>query len=273
MIDLSNQPSEDQIGAMLDHFSKYVDSEQHPVCPCEEFKTDIDDLCHNCLLKDYISSMISKQILPQIKWRKESFDSQNFAEYLNKQIQLASRAMEEVFLLELQNKNHPKDPYRVNRTMIHIWNREVIKIFTSFLRTDGAAPEPKNKPRILTDKDVKQKVYNIFIPLKGDGPNKKLIMAPADFDRLMGYVEYLALYDKLPDDITPISKANISKGHISYTFYRLHDELFGTKRIKDSFIEFIHKTFGQFADTAPSTTKAKFSNMPKSYKRDLGIDF
>ncbi len=66
-----------------------------------------------------------------------------------------------------------------------------------------------------------------------------------------------------------ISQIGLDNNFIRYTFYKLHEQLYTTKKIKTAWIDFLHAFFAQFNNTAKSTTKAKFSEMPKSYAADL----
>jgi hypothetical protein len=124
----------------------------------------------------------------------------------------------------------------------------------------------------LTANEIGEVVDNIIAPLNGLGPNKKRIMAKGDFALLTEYTKYLATTDQLPDIRKPFPQINISADHIRYTFYRLHEELFGTRRIHKSFIEFLHAAFSQFANTQPTSTRKKFSTKPKSYDMDFKLD-
>jgi len=103
--------------------------------------------------------------------------------------------------------------------------------------------------------------------LNGQNVHGRKIMSDADFQRLCGYVETMIEKDGLPDDLEPIAQVDFPNTHIRYLFYKIHAELYTTKEIKEHFIEFIHAVFKQFTGKR-ETTKAKFSEKPKSWDAD-----
>lgn len=145
--------------------------------------------------------------------------------------------------------------------------------YKRFLETEeSTAPVTSTPPppeRAMSDAKKENTVRLILARLNGMSPQKRRIMSEADFNRLITYTDHLVLTDTLPTEIVPIAQTDISNEHIRYTFYLLHSKLFGSRRIKQSFIDFLHRVFTQFTGTQPRTTKAKFATAPKSYHRDF----
>ena len=182
---------------------------------------------------------------------------------------------------------YPSDFYtidEINQCFNHI-NFGIVNAEARLKQAYEILVAPKNAPATSTppatdeqviktkepysDAQKQEYVRAILSPLGGVNPQKHPIMSEADFNRLIAYTDHLVLSNTLPDTITSIKQTEISNLHISYTFYRLHKQLFGTRRIKDSFIEFLHTTFSQFAGTSKTTTKAKFATAPNSYENDF----
>jgi hypothetical protein len=135
--------------------------------------------------------------------------------------------------------------------------------------------QPKNKPRLpAIEQPAKQRppveaALKLIDFLSGLNPQKEKIMQGEDFDRLKEYTTYLIEHEAVPPNIKPIPQINISNGHIRYTYYRIHKEIYTTRHIKQCFILFLHTVFSQFGGTEESTTKTKFSTPPKSYDADV----
>lgn len=127
--------------------------------------------------------------------------------------------------------------------------------------------KPINDP--FSDVQQRQYIRSILAPLSGLNPSNQAIMSRVDFDRLLTYTDHLVLTNTLPDEILPIAQTGISNEHIRFTFYQLHKQLFGTRKKRPTFIDFIHTVFAQFNGTAKTTTNSKFSTPPKSYKNDF----
>ena len=131
--------------------------------------------------------------------------------------------------------------------------------------------EPQHVNASIDKERKRQLVRSILAPLAGINLQKEEIMESGDFIRLIEYTDYLVLNDKLPENIIKIKKVNISIEHIRFTFYRLHKEVFATRKIHDSFVTFLHAAFGILDNTSIATTKAKFSTRPSSYERDFNL--
>jgi len=97
----------------------------YPHCTSKEFKTDLNQLCDHCPLKDKIQKGIQDQ-------SRKIFDK-----YLVEEVDNAQKAMTKMFLLEQSQQkeyNNPeKDPYRKNRIEVYIWNKERIKALNGII--------------------------------------------------------------------------------------------------------------------------------------------
>lgn len=108
--------------------------------------------------------------------------------------------------------------------------------------------------------------------MKGKAVDGKRIMSEQSFNKLLLYVTELVNNEKLPSNIEPIPKTNLSQMMIRYTFYKIHKELYTTKSIREYFIEFLHTVFfKQFENTTKTTTGKKFSKKPNMYDNDMQI--
>jgi len=96
-------------------------------------------------------------------------------------------------------------------------------------------------------------------------PKGEIIMANEQYTKLKNYVSLLVMNEEVPFIESPFEKLDVTNQTIVYSFYLLHKELFGTKRIKDFIIEFMPKAFSQLQGYTTSTLKTKFSVKPKCY--------
>ncbi|MCB0536012.1 MAG: hypothetical protein KDE33_00650 [Bacteroidetes bacterium] len=108
--------------------------------------------------------------------------------------------------------------------------------------------------------------YNHLAFFKGHNEYQRKIMQEKDFDRLIQLTYELIETDKVPFITPAISQIDLTNHMIRYTFYLIHKELFGTNKIKDHWIDFIHKVFAQFQGTETTTTRIKFSVKPPKYE-------
>ncbi|MFN8429799.1 MAG: hypothetical protein U0V04_07460 [Spirosomataceae bacterium] len=112
----------------------------------------------------------------------------------------------------------------------------------------------------------KTMAYNHLAFFKGHNEYQRKIMQDTDFDRLIQLTYELIETDKVPFIAPALSKIDLTNHMIRYTFYLIHRELYGTNKIKDHWIDFIHKVFAQFQDTETTTTRIKFSVKPPKYE-------
>jgi hypothetical protein len=96
-------------------------------------------------------------------------------------------------------------------------------------------------------------------------PKGEIIMTNEEYTRLKNYISLLVINEEVPFVEYSFQKLNVSDQTIIYSFYLLHKELFGTKPIKDFFIDFLLETFTQLQEYTASTLKTKFSVKPKRY--------
>jgi len=96
-------------------------------------------------------------------------------------------------------------------------------------------------------------------------PKGEIIMTYEEYVRLKNYISLLVINEEVPFIEYPFQKLNVTDQTIVYSFYLLHKELLGTKRIKDFFIDFLIKAFTQLQGYTASTIKTKFSVKPKRY--------
>ena len=129
------------------------------------------------------------------------------------------------------------------------------------------APVTK-KDRITTEH---QKLYaqQQLAFLGGYNIKNEKIMPDNDYKRLLDYTGYLIEHEKLPLQIIPIPQIGLASNAIRYTYYKIHEYLYGTQTIRQNWIDFLHEVFVQFKNSSKSTTKTKFSEKPKSYDADL----
>ena len=108
--------------------------------------------------------------------------------------------------------------------------------------------------------------YNHLAFFKGHNEYQRKIMKDTDFDRLIQFTYELIETDKVPFIAPAICQIDLTNHMIRYTYYLIHKELYGTKQIKDHWIDFIHKVFAQFQGTETTTTRIKFSVKPPKYE-------
>jgi hypothetical protein len=107
--------------------------------------------------------------------------------------------------------------------------------------------------------------------LSGHNIKNEKIMTDTQYKQLLNYTYYLIEKETLPPNIKPIPQIGFASNGIRYTFYKIHEYLYGTQSIKQTWIDFIHEVFSQFKNAAKTTTKAKFSEKPNSYEADLKL--
>ncbi len=141
------------------NFEKELVRTLSPICICtaKEFKTDLSELCENCPLPEKLKKYIELQVLLPTRQKKEVLLKGKFIEYVEAEIQNASKAMGDIYLLEIQNADNENDQYRANRTETYIWNRERIKALNSFLeQSESETNQPLHvtNPEFTTSRQV-----------------------------------------------------------------------------------------------------------------------
>jgi hypothetical protein len=107
--------------------------------------------------------------------------------------------------------------------------------------------------------------------LSGSNYAGREIMPESDHKHLLSLLKSYFETGQVPVTEKQLPQLNLPSEYIRYTFYLIHKKLFGTRRIQMSMIEFIHSAFSQFNATELSTTKTKFSTVPKQYFSDTGL--
>ncbi|NOQ98194.1 MAG: hypothetical protein GQ561_08525, partial [Calditrichae bacterium] len=101
--------------------------------------------------------------------------------------------------------------------------------------------------------------------LKSRNFNGELIMTDDNYVRLKEYVAVMIINEEVPVIESPFNTLSVSNQTIIYSFYKIHKQLFGTKIIRDYFIDFLKAVFSQLHSYANSTIKTKFSVKPKRF--------
>lgn len=75
--------------------------------------------------------------------------------------------------------------------------------------------------------------------------NKKQIMSSANYQRLLQYVDYLVIFEKIPDTIQPFTKLEVKTDneYIFNAFHKLHYAIFSSKETRALFVIFLQKVF------------------------------
>ncbi len=133
----------------------------------------------------------------------------------------------------------------------------------------GRLKSPLSKKDKATVDQQKQYALEHLAFMSGYNIKNEKIMPEADYNRMIEYTYHLIEKGKLPTGIKKIPQTGFAAISIRYTYYKIHEFLYGTQSIKKEWIDFLHAVFQQFKNAQPSTTKTKFSEKPKSYDADL----
>jgi hypothetical protein len=155
-----------------------------------------------------------------------------------------------------------KDLYQQHASNIFS-NEETAKAKAKKLKS----PIPKKSKANLEEQ--KQYASEHLAFLNGYNLQGVKIMTDNNYKLLINYTFYLIEKEKLPTDIKPLPQIGFSSIGIRYTYYKIHEYIYGTQLIRDNWIDFLHEVFSQFKNTSKSTTKAKFSTKPPSYDKDI----
>lgn len=134
------------------------------------------------------------------------------------------------------------------------------------LRKNGKPVAKRSHTTVQTEK---QTAHEYLKFMSGYNRMNERIMPEPDFKKLISSVSTLIETGNVPKNLKPIPQIGLKTNFIRFTFYKLHQTLFTTNKIKPEWIDFLHAFFAQFKNTAKSTTKAKFAEKPKSYETDL----
>lgn len=113
-------------------------------------------------------------------------------------------------------------------------------------------------PKLKDNSELKQKAQDYLVALSGKWINGVKIMTDEEYTKVVqGVFNLIDTGQVLPIDKkikTPATMIFIRK-----LFWTIHKELYTTKKIKDSFIKFLHTYFERFSDPMEETTKQHFS--------------
>jgi len=166
-------------------------------------------------------------------------------------------------------------PRRLKEWLKQQENIYITNLNTVFSPEPDPSEELKRNPKPLAKKskaqleEYKTKATELLKFMSGVNIQNIQIMSDAEFTRMMRYTYELIEKEELPVGIIPIPHTHISTQIIRYTFYLIHKSIYGTSRIKDVWIDFLHSVFKQFESAQKTTTKTKFSKKPSLYDSDL----
>lgn len=170
-----------------------------------------------------------------------------------------------------------------NRFRENVLNQEEIKkciAYLEHLSSIGCQPQLNNKAAKQETETLSPKPGDSFVKglhaiakehlshLAGFNKQKKPILSPGDFERLLNYTDDLIKWEKVPENIIPIVNVGVHLSHIRLTFYNISKALYGKK--KKYFVDFLHAVFPiLFKNEEKTTTYTKFSQGPVSYYQDV----
>jgi hypothetical protein len=115
-----------------------------------------------------------------------------------------------------------------------------------------------------SDEQIRQVIYKNLQYLNGVNANQQKIMNSSRFEALISDLCQIVKLYEVPQGSGNYVLNGISGNAFRFSLYLIHSELFGTNKIRDSFIKYI-MNFKQFSNTSFSTHKTKFSQKPKKY--------
>jgi hypothetical protein len=141
-----------------------------------------------------------------------------------------------------------------------------IQLIDKLDEKENTPPAPVKKGYSDSEKkEIATKYLNFF---SGYNYSQRKIMTDDNYELLVQYLDAFLKDEVVPSGIKPLPQLDISNEFIRYTFYLIHKELYGTRQIRLSMIDFIHAVFSQFNGTELKTTKTKFSVVPVHYSTD-----
>ncbi len=157
----------------------------------------------------------------------------------------------------------------VKEFLLHETN--IIESIKAIRELETATPLPIKKlvKKEVTEQQIKTALSYIEF-MEGVNRKGELIMKTEEYKRLVSYVTQLIQNEEIPEDIKKISKIGVTKEFIQHTFYLMHKKLYGTRPIRDYFVQFLHQVFSQFDNSHwKDTTKSKWSKAPDHYYNDI----
>lgn len=130
---------------------------------------------------------------------------------------------------------------------------------------EPAKEQAETKTTSKTTISDTHKLEKHFSHLKGNNLSKEKIMSDREYKRLIMLVAELIDTEELPQDESHFILNGITGYSIKYSFYLLHQEQYGTIKIKGIFIEFLSKYFTSLHNWSKKTLKTKFSVKPNKF--------
>jgi len=237
----------------------YLQSQQTQVA-----KPDINFLTQEKEIQSYFN-----QAQVAISWQINEYN------YGHQRANLLTSSIEELHYIKQGNNNKLSIP-----ALLLKWLQQQKEMYqqnanATFAKLTDADTEAARLKSPLSKKDKatidQQKQYALehLAFMNGYNIKNEKIMTDADYNRMMEYTNYLIEKGKLPAGIKKIPQTGFASNAIRYTYYKIHEFLYGTQSIRQEWIDFLHAVFQQFKNTLPSTTRAKFSEKPKAYDADL----
>ncbi len=157
---------------------------------------------------------------------------------------------------------------KVNPVSVMFGYEMFFKYLKAIEEEEAKALKEEDKEKAVDfDKELTENekvVYKHIEHLKGLNAMKEKIMPDESFNRLFKDICYLVENNTLPTFNKPLAQIGVSNQSIIYTFRLIHKDLFTTKTIKPSFIEFLQSYFSQLKKI--ENMKTAFSkSKPKLY--------
>lgn len=105
-------------------------------------------------------------------------------------------------------------------------------------------------------------INSIFSFFQGTNEQGEKIMSESDYAQLMVYVNELVNGKRKPT-ISQKLNPKLDNGLISFSFWGLHRELYGTRKIRKYFLEFLKEAFTNFDHVKIGSIKSSFGRKPK----------
>jgi hypothetical protein len=178
----------------------------------------------------------------------------------NKQLSLLSTFVFDNNRFEISKQT--SDRYSVE--MQKIYQTKLFFLYGIKENTKQIGRQPESPP-YKTLEEIERTFEDNLNYLKSKNLKGDLIMTDEDYLKLKDYVTVMIINEEVPFIESPIKVLSVSDQTIIYSFYKIHQQLFGTKRIRDYFIDFLKAAFSQLHSYDKSTIKTKFSVKPKLF--------
>lgn len=186
-------------------------------------------------------------------------------------LDVINEEINKIYFTDVSIKNHQSVPsliYHWLQTQANVYTNAASNVFTT-VASNKSISEPRAIIKKANVEEQKTIAFQHLSFLQGVNMQNEKIMTSGHFRLLIEAVNSLIEFDTVPEIKIPIPQINLATNYIRYTFYVLHKNLYLTKTIKDSWINFLHDMFSQFKNAERTTTKAKFSEKPPMYDVDF----